>query len=76
MTRQLSTLSWLRSLNNLDLDFIRIDKVEAGNTKSARGNLLNGRAPTVTIWIRSETINVLSSFTGVGLPSESVHRNG
>ena len=76
MTRQLATLSWLSSLNNLDLDFIGIDKVEAGNTKSTRGNLLDGRAPTVTVGIRSETINILPSFTGVGLPSESVHGNG
>ena len=62
-------------LNNLNLYLIGIYQIVTGNSKSSTGNLLDGRSAGISIFIWSETINILSTFPSVGFTAKSVHCN-
>ena len=68
---ELSTLTRLRALSHLDLDVISVREIHAGDTKTTRSNLLDGRT---TCGVK-KTRYVFTTLTRVALGSNRVHRN-
>src|SRR5690606_36996035 len=65
---QLPTLAGLGALRDLDLQLIGVDQVVDGYAKSARGYLLDRRAPLVL-----KARGILTALSGVGLSAEAIH---
>ncbi len=66
---QLATFAGLGTLGHLDLDVVGVGQVQAGDTEAAGSYLLDGRAALRI----QQAVNVLATFTGVGLGAQTVH---
>ena len=75
MPWQLTTLTGLCTLNNLDLNLIRIYQIKTCDSKSSTSNLLYGRSAGVSIFIWSKTVDIFSAFPGVGFSAKPIHCN-
>ena len=75
-TGQLATFTGLRALRNLDLDFVGVDKVFAGDAEAAGSDLFDGGALAVAVRQRLEAFGIFAAFAGVRLAADAVHRDG
>src|SRR5688572_33481395 len=74
--RKLTAFARLRALGHLDLEFARVDEIFARHTKAARGHLLDGAVPRVTVRILHVTRWIFAAFAGVALAAKTIHGNG
>mmetsp|Transcript_19838 Transcript_19838/g.56997 ORF Transcript_19838/g.56997 Transcript_19838/m.56997 type:complete len:273 (-) Transcript_19838:1597-2415(-) len=69
--RKLAALAGLGTLGHLDLDLVTVGKVVGSDSETSRGNLLDTGSAVI-----KETFRILSSLSGVGSTSQTIHRNG
>ena len=70
---QLSALTGLSALGDLDLDFVRIDSIVAGYAKTTGGYLLNGAALAIAIRHGLKATGMLATLTSVRTTTNAVH---
>ena len=75
-SHQLTALSGLGTLCDLDLEFVRVDQVLCGDTEPSGGHLLDGGPEVPAIGLDLEPGRVLSSLTSVALGTDPVHGLG
>jgi hypothetical protein len=70
---KLTTLTRLSTLSHLDLELIGISEVVGGNTETSRSNLLDSGAHSITVLHAQATLGIFTTFTSVGLATQTVH---
>ena len=75
VARELSSLSRLGSLSHLDLELVGVGEVVGGDSESTGRDLLDGGSHRISVRQDVGSLSVLSSLSGVGLSSQSVHRD-
>ena len=75
VARQLSAFTRFRALCHFDLDHIGIDQIFGCHAKSAGRDLLDRRTHGIAVFHRHESVGFFTTFAGVRLPANSVHRN-
>ena len=75
VARELAALAGLGALGDLDLEVVRIHEVLARDPEAARGHLLDGAAPQVSVRIGQVPSRVLASLARVRPGAETVHRD-
>src|SRR5690606_3839914 len=73
---QLATFARLGPLSHLDLQFLGVDQVVAGDTKAAAGHLLDGAVAAVTVGVWLEADRVFATLARVAATADPVHGNG
>ncbi len=74
--RQLPAFAGLGALGHLDLEFLGIDQVLAGDTESARGHLFDGAGKRVAVGERDVADRVLAAFARIALATDAIHGDG
>ena len=72
VSRQLTALTRLRPLCHLDLQIVSIAQILGCHTEASGSDLLDRRATRRVI----ESIHILTTFAGIRLGTDAVHRNG
>ena len=75
VARQLSAFARLGALGHLDLQFLGVDQVFAGDAETAAGHLLDGATAAVAVGVGLEAHRVLAPFARVALAADAVHGN-
>ena len=73
---QLAALAGLGALGHLDLQFLGVDQVVAGDAEAAGGDLLDGAVLRVAVRLRRVAGRVLAALAGVALAADAVHGDG
>ena len=73
---EFAAFAGLGALRDLDLDFVGVDEVFAGDAEAAGGDLFDGGALAVAVGHRDEAFGVLAAFAGVRLAADAVHGDG
>src|SRR6266851_5382770 len=73
---ELAAFARLGALGYLNLQFLGVDQIFAGDPKSAGGHLLDGAVARVTVGIESVPGGVLTAFAGVALAADAIHGDG
>ena len=61
----MSALTRLRALCHFDLDLFCADQIAGGHTKSAGCHLLDRGAAVLSVWPDRQTVQTLTTLTGV-----------
>src|SRR5581483_3687257 len=67
---KLASLARLGALRDLDLQIVGIDQIVRRNAEASRGDLLDGAAPPVAVWVAFEAFLVLAAFAGIRAPAD------
>ena len=73
---QFAAFAGLGTLRDLDLDFVGIDQILAGDAEAAGGDLFDGGALAIAVRHGLESFRVLAAFAGVRLAAKAVHGDG
>src|SRR5579863_3271541 len=74
---QLATFAGFGALGHLDLEFLRVDEVVAGDAETTAGDLLDRGVLGVAFFVGPGiTFGGLAAFAGVRTATEAVHGNG
>ena len=73
---QLAAFAGLGALGHLDLEFLGVDQVEAGDAEPAGGDLLDGAVLRVPVRHGHVAFGVFAAFTGVAFAANAVHGDG
>ena len=76
VARQLSAFPGLRALGHLDLQVRGVDQVIARHAEAARGHLLDGAVPPVTVVVRVVTVGVFAPLARIAPAADAVHGDG
>ena len=76
VARQLAALAGLRALSHLNLNLLSADQIATGNAEASGGHLLDGGTPVHTVRSRSQPVDALAAFTGIGFSVNPVHGDG
>ena len=74
-TRKMSTLTGLCALCHLDLNFLCAYQILTGYSESSGCHLLNCGTLIQSILTNRQTVNALTTFTGIGLSMKGIHGN-
>ncbi len=73
---ELPPLAGLGPLSHLNFDFVTIDEIVGRHPEAPGGDLFDAGSCPVSVGIGLESTRVLTSFAGVRLSSDGVHRDG
>src|SRR5690242_9418004 len=76
MPGKLSAFARLRPLRHLDLQFVGVNQVVAGDSEARGGDLFDRAAAPVAVGIAHKARRILAALTGVALAADAVHRDG
>src|SRR5882762_7569442 len=74
--RQLPTFAGLGTLCNFYLQFLSVDQVVTGDTKTAGRYLLNRAVARVAVRFEEIACWIFATLTGVTLAADAIHCNG
>ena len=74
--REFSAFAGLGTLGHLDLQFLGLREVIAGDPKPPRGHLFDGAIARIAIGIGDIARRIFPAFPGIALAANTVHGNG
>ena len=73
---QLAAFAGLGALGHLDLQFLGVDQILAGDAEAAGGDLLDGAVLGIAVGLGHVAGRVFAAFAGVALAADAVHGDG